>query len=637
MIKEIVEFSRELESAGIYERVTEENKKIDKPIMVIPVDEELTQILTDDIYFVFKAVENEFCILDESNGKEKRVEVKQPENSKIKIKAIQEESVQWREILKSIPIITRKLKGDEKGGKSIGSNKGTNSYHILIFEGKFKDGGISNKKGKKVFKGDLFNCDFGFFQKLSDTYRKENIIKGIPTSSERGTLISLLEQVALEDNRTQIWRQIELFKNCFVSSNLQNKVQTASFDSLRIIIMLPQKYYPDYSAWYSDYIKKKIFVVEKESDYFNGECPICKASNKKLFLPNSFNNMDEGKPFLKHLHRYRNINIAICKDCALSIYKFQEYFLVRLHMTIFPLFTVKELRVNALTLFQNQQRIKKQSFKRIIDEIYRKTSIDTLDFILMLYKDDILFFDYITGFQYKFNDINLFEIEKKFNEIFFDSYLLENYFTSKVDTKERNRDRMIYRYRKQLFDFFYRAKYRGIDKAFLRDMYFEVLKIEIGQLVSGAKSYNKLVSNHKKYLELNTIFKGEMMETIKAIKDKKRIEDLESFAFYAGQISYYLLSQSKAEQKKHSLIEPFVNVVNFRILGKQIENLFNTYKHSIDFGSHRFNAMMSGFWAFLYDHNDEEFTNDLKILFYAGYFDRENNIFFERRSNDGGK
>ncbi|GJQ50553.1 MAG: hypothetical protein HKUEN01_29390 [Candidatus Kuenenia stuttgartiensis] len=51
MLKEIVEFSKQLEDAGIYALVNEGERKLDKPVMVIPafLDDEEDKILEDAV------------------------------------------------------------------------------------------------------------------------------------------------------------------------------------------------------------------------------------------------------------------------------------------------------------------------------------------------------------------------------------------------------------------------------------------------------------------------------------------------------------------------------------------------------------------------------------------------------------
>jgi hypothetical protein len=62
-----------------------------------------------------------------------------------------------------------------------------------------------------------------------------------------------------------------------------------------------------------------------------------------------------------------------------------------------------------------------------------------------------------------------------------------------------------------------------------------------------------------------------------------------------------------------------------------LEETFNAYKHELSLNWDKLNQKFSEIWGFLYDNQNQEFNRDLKILFYAGYFDK--NIFFQTTKN----
>jgi len=214
---------------------------------------------------------------------------------------------------------------------------------------------------------------------------------------------------------------------------------------------------------------------------------------------------------------------------------------------------------------------------------------------------------------------------------FFDGNLKQNYFVSKVDTQNHRLDQLLYSYRQMIFDFVYRAKKESLNRGILLDMYIQVLERQFKQLLSRDKNIRdrNLNDSFQHYLKLDKQFTGVYMDTIKQIQELQTVRDKESFAYYAGQIAYYLLNQSRSESKTHALVEPFINANSFSALGIRLEELFNCYKHGLAFNYGKFNAVFSALWAFLYDHKDEPFTKELKILFYAGYFNSETNIFYQ--------
>jgi len=622
VIKEIVDFSKQLETSGIYERISENLKKIDRPIMVIPVSDDLNDILYDEIYFIFNRIEGENCFFED----DKPIKINASDKFNIRLKSINDEDEQWQEILKALQLYTRKLPTDAKGNKSIGGNKGTNSYHLLIFEGKVESGifGVDRKE---------------FENKISRTYEKEVIEKGMPDDldkNEKKRYLELLDKVKDNSNLDKIWREIEELKNTFEYYNENKKNMELPFASIIVVFKLSRRFYEEnniYKKWYDKYMQKKIFKVDNPDVYYKANCSICGSKNVDTYLPDCFNNMDSGKPFLQHIDRKSSLNTAVCGTCALEIYKFQEYFLNRLGITLFPLFIHRGNRERTIHLFHQQEVIEKLSFHDIISEIYRETSTEELDFYLVFYnrQEGILFFDYITGFHYKIKSTDIFEIEAILDYYFFDNNLNKNYFNSKVKTENQQRDNLIYTYRQPVFDFVYRAKYGSLDRRILQDLYFATLGIHLRRLVSKDRFMKEgnLKKSLQHYLKLDNIFTGVLMDTIKKIQESQTIGSKESFAYYSGQIVYYLLSQSKSESRTHSLVEPFINATSFSALGIRIEELFNSYKHALSFNYGRFNTIFSSMWAFLYDHKEEPFTKDLKILFYAGYFNSEDNIFYK--------
>lgn len=393
-------------------------------------------------------------------------------------------------------------------------------------------------------------------------------------------------------------------------------------------------------------------MVDEPKKYFVGKCFVCNKEDVNIYVPNAFHNFDSGKPFLKHRNRYIDYNIEVCETCSLDIYNFQEYFLYnkQLSITLFPLFIDTKESEDVVNLFNNDGRLTKRKFKEIIAAVYKNSSNEELDFYLIIYNgnENILAFDYITGFKFKMHGESIFSIESKIDKFFFNKKLIKHYFSeikekkkkgSKKTTKgveqgSHQMDILIYRYRQQLFDYFYRAKYAGLSQKILTDMYFDSLKVRLREFFDRKKdnkeTYDNLKDMSDVYFNLDNTFskKETKMETVGRIKKEGKIKDKESFAYYAGQIAYYLLNQSKSSEKTHAMIEPFINMQNFALLAERIEGLFKAYKHAIPLYAGKFNEVFSEMWGFLYDNKEEKFTKDLKTLFYAGYFNSNENIFY---------
>jgi len=116
-------------------------------------------------------------------------------------------------------------------------------------------------------------------------------------------------------------------------------------------------------------------------------------------------------------------------------------------------------------------------------------------------------------------------------------------------------------------------------------------------------------------------------QRMRIVRDPKSNEHLQTddeFAFAVGQIIYYLLYQSKAENKTHAIIEPFLQKTDVQELKKAIANTFNAYKHEIDFGKGRFEKLSSEIMDYELDGNLKE----LLPYILAGYF--SNSLIYEK-------
>lgn len=112
----------------------------------------------------------------------------------------------------------------------------------------------------------------------------------------------------------------------------------------------------------------------------------------------------------------------------------------------------------------------------------------------------------------------------------------------------------------------------------------------------------------------------EFLEKMKKVANnsdsEEHFETTEEFAFGAGQIIYFLLNQSKASERTHALLEPFIQKVNIKQLQNSIVQTINAYKHEISFGKSRFERLATEVLGFESDDN----IKDYQRLLLAGYF-----------------
>lgn len=628
MLKELVDFSRELEKNGIYDRIEEAQQKIDKPIMVIPVNDNLSDIDTENIYFVVKNIVKEnqksYLIFDGVRN-ERKIEIDNKiefENGFIRKLTCEDED--WQKILINIYSFSKKPSNDIKGNKSIGGNSGTNSYSPFIFEGKIET---------------IFKRYEEFSRKLKDTYT-EKYTKSIPDNIEsKEQWQTMLNKLSGDNVLNSIWDVLESFFFLTIQKYPKTDERKNPFSSINVILKLPKEHFEAYKEWYECYLGPRVLKTTMDQ-YPNGNCDCCMMENVQVWLPNAFNNLDVKKPFIIHEGRYKSHNITICMDCALLIYKFQEFFLNGLKISIFPLFLDYKAREVTISLFQNEQNLNKLGFQEIIKQIYQNTSKDVLDFYLIIYnqKTNIIAFDYITGFVFKNSGTDLFKIENYINAHFFDVKLKKHYFSGDISKEDRSLKNkkdlvgLLYRFRSQIFDYVYRANYNSLDNNQIFRIYMASLARKLKEYYSPDASdpTSSIVRMIEVFFKLNKYFGGDHMEKVEQIKQNRKVSNAESFAYFAGQCVYYLFTQSESSTKTHAMVEPFINIRNLNVFRLKFEELFKAYKHKINLNNRRFNAIFSDIWAFLATNNHVQFSDDLKAYFYAGYFDTNDNIFYEK-------
>lgn len=648
MFDEIVSFSKKLETMGFYDRILQERGMIDKPIMVIPLDDNLERIETDKIHVIVKDVQHmerenpddkeQLRIIFDNKIKNviRNKEITIERNDTLTIKPFNRISdEEWKNVLLALSFFTQKLPNDPRGNKSIGGNNGTNSYHILIFEAKVDD------KSSITANEDKFKAKF-----IRNTYgRKDIILKGIPSPfsvSDTGRdfivddFVKILNTLSSVENVEKIWKVIYQLKELF-----RNKTKESSFHipSFFVIFKLPPDMYNVYRLWYDSYISKKIFKTDNEKVFIERTCHICKMKQVITYLPDAFNNWNEGKLFLRHHNRRTLENTMICRECALYIHKFHQYFMKMLEIQLFPLMIEHSNQEKTIQLLKRGKRIERKNFDEIIDHIVRETNRTVLDFYLVLYRDweNIIFFDYITGFQTYFKGVYIFDLLRIFDQRLFTHQKKENYYLLSqswfnVTTNDNRYKVTFYKYKDILFNFFYRAQYYHLSVKNLHEMFWDLFQAKLHLfIVDDLTSIQNVYDMFSAFNYIESLFEGDLMERIEAIKANRSISSKESCAYYGGQLVYYLLSRSKAGEKRHAMVEPFINVVTFGSFADRVESIFIKFKHEIAFHFKEFNRFFSEFWQFIHENQGEKFDRSAKILFYAGYFNASENIFYEKK------
>lgn len=121
----------------------------------------------------------------------------------------------------------------------------------------------------------------------------------------------------------------------------------------------------------------------------------------------------------------------------------------------------------------------------------------------------------------------------------------------------------------------------------------------------------------------------EKLKTKLLSKEIVTCESDEEFYFTAGQVAFYIMSQSEAKNKNYGLFEPFVHAKGAQDIKNKIKDEFEIYKYAIRFGNLKFENAMGMIMG--YDC-ESKFSGKMQDMFYAGIF--VNNIFYEKKEED---
>ena len=596
MLAELISFSKVLRERNVFDHVLEKASG-NCTYVVVPLGD----------------IENTYFVVED---------IVEPFDQSLSIKKIEDEEETFREVLKSAYRLTRKLPDDLRGNKSIGGNRGVNSYNFFMFE-------ISGiPKTKKREPEELERWANKFHKKLEATYAKE--YTDLNNYLDDSTTEFLKEKMILDEkDRSTLTKLIYDFV-----------INTKITERLMCVFKLPEEYYSTYEDFYLNYTKRKIFKKDDPNLLKRGKCPVC-GECKDLSLPSAFNNLNEKKLFITHKDRKEFMNTLLCRDCCYSLFELESYFLKPLKLRMFPIFITQREREEEIKLLN--QNLEKLSFETIIKNIHDHLNEEVMDFYLLIYQNsNIVFLDYISGFRMKFGEYEIFDLLKKVDSFLFESKLRKNFFTEDIDKKNKRLEALIYKYRTLFFDFFYRAKYTCLNEQLMNQIFVESLAMKLKKLYTVkdqgefSRVMNHIKTSIKHYEHINKAFGGDIMDNVSRIEERigslERIENSCEFYYLLGQIVYYLMSQSEASEKTHALVEPFINVSSTSTLLRRVIDVFEKYKHKISFNNKRFNDYFGKALKYFMENQKLKFSNEDKIYFYAGYFSE--NIFYQKRETE---
>lgn len=358
-----------------------------------------------------------------------------------------------------------------------------------------------------------------------------------------------------------------------------------------------------------------------------------------LYGLSNFNmGLNAKKPYLEHKTMTRNTPYMVSLESALLAYKYSLYLKNHGYGLRFQRMEDKltgELHSNAENLVESQNLIYlTQDNGNVIIEDYD---------IIPGYKQQV---NYCTV-----NHLDAFSIDKETSAKIFKSYsggagclerdideylflgnLKRNYFTDGKSLKPNKftstqQVEIILQCRKMLFDAFHKEMEDNLTPFVERygvALIMEILKKDKRKAIDAFNVYYSLKKYCKGEDYLKTI--SDYKKEIKSIAENEVDQDLSDdngYSFAAGQLTYYLISQSVASKKNHDLVESFLNRKTVKQLNEEITYWFKRYAHNIPLNFKKFNRLYRA--VLTYDQASIKKDD----IFLAGYL--SNNIFYEKR------
>ena len=169
-------------------------------------------------------------------------------------------------------------------------------------------------------------------------------------------------------------------------------------------------------------------------------------------------------------------------------------------------------------------------------------------------------------------------------------------------------------------------------KVTLRLLEEQLIHVESARMSDLADAYNLRLSVGILIDEEGGKSMADRIEkTVTSLRDKVAGEGIvvcsndEEFYYMAGQLAFYLTSQSKAEKKTGEIYEPFLRAKNGQQLKKRLEDAYMLYKHEISSNYRKFNHAFSMVMGYVPEQGNEGSSRELLL---AGLF--ADNLMFEK-------
>ena len=370
-----------------------------------------------------------------------------------------------------------------------------------------------------------------------------------------------------------------------------------------------------------------------------------KLLNNELYGANNYNfSMNSKKPYyelktttykvpsritLKEIKTIRNMYIWLIKN--MNLFR-EEYLSTKFNFIgkfndeeLMEFFILKCVNDNGSLLIDNFEYIPK--YTNNIKEIVFRNYLNELK---------------LKDFEQRITDIK--SLESFVNLNWFSKCLQSGYYDYKsvsslrIDSCYKN---FITQYSRIFYEFFYKLNDKPLKQNIDKIGINITKEILLNELTSNEFTKFKTLYNSTKSLNIYLVLKeylcgkgGENMDNIidnlkesmrNVLNTEAHINTEDEFCFLVGQVSYYLISHSKAEKLTQDVFEPIINAGNSKALKNNLNYLYKKYKHEIGVNNKRFNKAFTEMLAY---EPKEKLKNNERLLLIGFLTD---NLFYEKK------
>ena len=418
---------------------------------------------------------------------------------------------------------------------------------------------------------------------------------------DKEVLETYQDRLKNKDRKKDILEKCEILKNCF-----DEIIEVANSKEIKNYIKI--------------FFEEDLETYKKESEIylslkiFNDSSYNQKIEDSIFGLSNSNMGLNSKKPFLENKTRKFSAPFLLKNEDALMLKKFfdwlklqpynQDRTLDKEHFFIQKQSNNDEAEITDFDYIPT----KKDDVNKYFSSIYVKNYLELED------KDKKLISDYEIK--------ELWQLEEKVDELFYNKQLKYNYYKDSKDIKVSDF------LSKELQSILFITRYAMINyfKKYDEEEFYQVVKkYSTNFVIEHLRQNLEYKAKESLNLKISLLkYKGENIMNIKSIQEemtkKLEVSDYESlkseeFFYLCGQVASYLLSKKNQHEKMHDLVEPFLRANNAQKLKKEIEFAFFQYKHAIHFGAKKINNAI----ALIEAYKGEEKLSYFRDSFLIGY------------------